>query len=256
MTGSARRAAGFTLLELLVAMTVLGVLTALLATGLSFGTRIWEREQNQLERWAELQMVQDLVRRTLGDAWPLKSPTSAGTEAGSESIAFVGTDSSVEFVGPPPAQSLVGGVYQYGLLSRSGPGGVTLVLTWRLRDPEATQQKGKGRGVRARRNESTARARRNESTARTRRNESTARTRRNETTDGKEVLLLDHLANAEFSYFGASDDGAKPRWHDRWRDASKLPLLVRVHVTFPPGDRRIWPELVIAPAITGTIGEG
>ncbi|MGZ9034625.1 MAG: PulJ/GspJ family protein, partial [Rhodospirillales bacterium] len=59
-----KTAAGFTLLELLVAMTVLGVLTGLLATGLSFGARIWEREQTQLEQWAELQMVHDVIRRT------------------------------------------------------------------------------------------------------------------------------------------------------------------------------------------------
>lgn len=238
MTRSRRRAAGFTLLELLVAMTVLGVLTGLLASGLSFGTRIWEREQKQLEQWAELQMVQDVVRRTLGAAWPLNVPASAGPESAAEGIAFVGTDTSIEFVGPPPAQSLSGGIYQYGLISRTGPGGVSLVLTWRPRGPEATQQKGKGRGARARPNETSA------------------RTRRNETAEGKEVVLLDRLANAEFSYFGGSDEDVKPRWRDRWHDPSKLPLLVRVQVAFPPGDRRRWPELVIAPAITGTIGEG
>jgi general secretion pathway protein J len=320
MTASPRRAAGFTLLELLVAMTVLGVLTGLLATGLSFGTRVWEREHNQLEEWAELQMVQDVIRRTLGEAWPLDAPTSAGTEDGTGGIEFVGTETSVEFVGPPPAQSLVGGVYQYGLLSRSGPGGVSLVLTWRLRDPEATQQKGKSSGgararrnetaagasqsetaargrqnetaararrnetaararqnetaasarrnetaararltetaARARQNETAASARRNETAARARQNETAASARRNETAEGKEVVLLDRLVNAEFSYFGGGDEEVKPRWRDRWRDASKLPLLVRVQVTFPPGDRRRWPELVIAPAITGTIGEG
>lgn len=239
MTRSRRRAAGFTLLELLVAMTVLGVLTGLLATGLSFGTRIWEREQNQLERWAELQMVQDVIRRTLGEAWPLKAPTSAGTEAGTEGIAFVGTDTSVEFVGPPLAQSLVGGVYEYSLVSRTGPGGVSLVLTWRRRGPEATQPKAKRR-----------------SGARAGQNETAARARRSETGEGKEVVLVDRLANAEFSYFGGDDEDVKPRWRDRWHEPSKLPLLVRVQVTFPPGDRRRWPELVVAPAITGTIGEG
>jgi general secretion pathway protein J len=230
MTPSPDRAAGFTLLELLVAMTVLGLLTGLLATGLSFGTRIWEREQNQLEQWAELQMVQDVIRRTLGEAWPLKAPTSAGTEAGGEGIVFVGTDTSVEFVGPPPAQSLAGGVYQYTLLSRTGPGGVSLVLTWRLRGPEAGQQKGGRREL--------------------------ARARHTEIAEGKEVVLVDRLANAEFSYFGASDQDVKPRWRDRWEGASKLPLLIRLEITFPPGDRRRWPEFVVAPAITGTIGEG
>jgi general secretion pathway protein J len=226
MTRSPNRAAGFTLLELLVAMTVLGVLTGLLATGLSFGTRIWERQQKQLAQWADLQMVQNVIRRTLGEAWPLNVPSATGTE----SIAFVGTDTSIEFLGPPPAQSLVGGVYQYGLLSRAGPGGVSLVLTWRLRSPVGTQENSKRRN--------------------------SPRARQNETAEGKEVVLVDRLANAEFSYFGAGEEEVKPRWRARWQDASKLPLLIRLQVTFPPGDRRRWPELVVAPAITGTIGEG
>src|SRR5687767_13926988 len=105
-----KTAAGFTLLELLVAMTVLGVLTGLLATGLSFGARIWEREQTQLEQWAELQMVHDVIRRTVGEAWPLSVPTETGT---SPPAAFVGSSTSLAFLGPPPAQSLAGGIYHY-----------------------------------------------------------------------------------------------------------------------------------------------
>ena len=237
MTRSRRRAAGFTLLELLVAMTVLGVLTGLLASGLSFGTRIWEREQKQLEQWAELQMVQDVIRRTLGEAWPLKAPASAGTEGAAEGIAFVGTDTSVEFVGPPPAQSLVRRHLSVwpaqSHRSRRGESGVDLAPA-RSRSDAAKRQ-----APRAPARRTTA-----------------ARARRTEIAEGKEVVLVDRLANAEFSYFGGDDEDVKPRWRDRWRDPSKLPLLVRVQVTFPPGDRRRWPELVVAPAITGTIGEG
>jgi general secretion pathway protein J len=220
------KAAGFTLLELLVAMTVLGVLTGLLATGLSFGARIWEREQKQLEQWAELQTVQDVIRRTLGQAWPLTVRTASGTPG----AGFVGKSTSIEFFGPPPAQSLAGGVYRYGLLSRNGPGGVSLVLTWRLRSPDGTQRKAKrGRSTLMRREESG---------------------------EDKEIILVDRLVNAEFSYLGAEEDGPKPRWRDRWLEAEKLPLLVRMHVEFPPGDRRKWPDLVIAPAITGSPNEG
>lgn len=74
--------------------------------------------------------------------------------------------------------------------------------------------------------------------------------------DSKEVVLIDRIILAEFGFFGAADQDTQPRWRDRWQDASKLPLLVRVHITFPPDDRRKWPELVIAPAITGHIDAG
>jgi general secretion pathway protein J len=220
-------AAGFTLLELLVAMTVLAVLTGLLATSVSFGARIWEREQAELEQWAELQMVQDVIRRTLGEAWPLGVPTGTGTQ----NAGFVGTSGSIHFFGPPPAQSLVGGIYQYGLLSRAGPEGVSLVLTWGLRNPDGTQ--------------------------RTARRGRIGLNRRSDNVDVKEIILVARLTSAEFSYFGNSDDEdqADARWRDRW-EAAKLPLLVRVHVQFPTGDRRRWPDFLVAPAITGSPNEG
>jgi general secretion pathway protein J len=221
------KAAGFTLLELLVAMTVLAVLTGLLATSVSFGARIWEREQRQLEQWAELQMVQDVIRRTLGEAWPLSVPTGTDTQ----NAGFVGSSTSIDFLGPPPAQSLVGGIYQYGLLSRAGPEGVSLVLTWGLRSPDGTQ--------------------------RTVRRDRIGPKRRGDNVEVKEIILVDRLINAEFSYFGSSDgdDQAEPRWRDRWQEA-KLPLLVRMHVQFPAGDRRRWPDFLVAPAITGSPNEG
>lgn len=219
-------ATGFTLLELLVAMTVLGVLTGLLATGLSFGARIWEREQTQLEQWAEMQAVQDVLRRMVGEAWPLNVPTVADKQG----VAFVGSSNSIEFLGPPPAQSQAGGIYQYGLLSRIGPNGASLVLTWRLHGPDGTQRQGR-RG-------------------------SAGRIRRQESGDYKEVVLVDGVANVEFSYFGGGGDDIKPRWNNRWEDAAQLPLLVRMHVQFPAGDRRRWPDLVVALAITGSLGEG
>lgn len=221
-----RGIAGFTLLELLVAMTVLGVLTGLLATGLSFGARTWEREQNKLDEWAELQAVQDVIRRTLGEAWPLSTPTATSTQG----AGFIGNSTSIDFFGPPPAQSLAGGVYRYGLLSRAGPEGVSLVLTWRLRSPDGSQRTAKrGQAVLRKRQDSG---------------------------EDKETILVDRLANVEFSYFGGAGDDSKPRWHNRWQDAAKLPLLVRMHVEFPAGDRRKWPDLVVAPAITGSPNEG
>ena len=221
-----KTAAGFTLLELLVAMTVLGVLTGLLATGLSFGARIWEREQTQLEQWAELQMVHDVIRRTVGEAWPLSVPTETGTPR----AAFVGSSTSMAFLGPPPAQSLAGGIYHYGLLSRSGPEGVRLVLTWGLRNPDRTQPTGR-RGR-------------------------TTLIRREHSGDDKEVILVDRVVNAEFSYFGVGDNDERPRWWSSWENAAKLPLLVRMHIEFPPGDRRKWPDLVVAPAITAAPDQG
>lgn len=219
--------AGFTLLELLIAITVLGLLTALLSGGLGFGARVWERERRQLDQWSELQTVQEMLRRILSQAIPL---AQQGETQGAGSGSFVGTDSSLEFLGPPPAQSLAGGIYKYSLAVRVETSGLRLVLHWQRRTPDGIQaQRPVG---------------------------NTAPEGAQRLQGGGEVLVIDRIAGAQFSYFGGSEEGSRPRWRDRWQDEAKTPLLVRLQVSFPPGDRRLWPELVVAPQLTATISGG
>ena len=52
--------------------------------------------------------------------------------------------------------------------------------------------------------------------------------------------LVKSASSISFSYFG---DGA---WQDSWKGRSALPALVRIRMTFPKGDSRVWPELFIA----------
>lgn len=42
----------------------------------------------------------------------------------------------------------------------------------------------------------------------------------------------------------------EPNWRDEWIDNGALPALVRIRVTFKPGDSRRWPELIVAPRIS------
>ena len=216
----ARQEAGFTLLELLVAMTVLGVLTGLLASGLSFGTRIWERERSQLDVTSELQLTQDVLRRLLTQALPLPSPARG---AAAPPPTFVGSDDSIEFLGPPPAQMLGGGVYAYRVLTRTDADGVRLVLQWRLRPPQ---------GGTARTQVTNAELEEAEKLA-----------------SEHEVILLKALSRAEFAYFGAVEEGSEARWRDDWRSSTKPPLLVKLMIGFRPDDPRTWPDLLVAPRI-------
>jgi general secretion pathway protein J len=64
---------------------------------------------------------------------------------------------------------------------------------------------------------------------------------------GETDLLLDDVAGVEFSYFGVYDRSRPADWVAEWADPRSLPQLVRVRVTFPRGDPRRWPDLVIAP---------
>ena len=64
--------------------------------------------------------------------------------------------------------------------------------------------------------------------------------------DAEPTVLVRDIDSAELSYFGARRRRENPDWCDDWRYAEILPRLVRLRVSFPDGDRRIWPDLVIA----------
>lgn len=62
------------------------------------------------------------------------------------------------------------------------------------------------------------------------------------------AVLLRHVGGLEMAYL--DDEGGLPVWRERWDRQPRLPLLVRLSVTFRPGDRRWWPSLLIHPMAT------
>lgn len=224
-----RPQAGFTLLELLVAMTVLGVLTGLLASGLGFGARVWERERGQLDTSAEMQLVQDVLRRLLAQAMPLSAPPGDGSNGGNQEPSFVGRRNAIEFLGPPPAQSLTGGIYTYRLASEPSTGGTRLVLEWRIRPPQPSRTRPRVTNAEP--------------------------AEQDKLQAPHEVVLLDHLGDAEFSFYGPTEDGGKAAWRNDWQNSTTPPQLVRVHVAFHQNDGRRWPELLVEPRIASLTSE-
>jgi general secretion pathway protein J len=69
MTGPGRRrAAGFTLLELLVAMALMALVALILAGGLQFATRAWHRAQAASDEMARVAGVHDALTTLFGRA--------------------------------------------------------------------------------------------------------------------------------------------------------------------------------------------
>jgi general secretion pathway protein J len=67
--------------------------------------------------------------------------------------------------------------------------------------------------------------------------------------DSHIVSLLDGIETLEVVYFGSDNDKDAPSWRRQWTDTTRPPALVRLRVTFPEGDERLWPDLVIRPMI-------
>jgi general secretion pathway protein J len=100
----AREEAGFTLLELLVAITLLSLLSLVMVGSLRFGVKSWERGTAHAELIDHSLLVQDFLRRTLEDAYPLFSPGPAQGR-----VAFEGTARSLRFLAPAPVALGAGG---------------------------------------------------------------------------------------------------------------------------------------------------
>lgn len=198
-----RRARGFTLLELLVAITLFGLIALMLLAGLRFGTRAWEAGVAGAEQAAEVQLAQSFLRRELSQA---RAPDG---RQGPEGPAFEGTREAVHFIAPLPDHVGVSGLYRLSVYVAGEPGEKRLMASWRLvrRDEDAEPTEA----------------------------------------ESGETLLLERIADAEFSYLGR-EEGAPRDWQDSWQDEEGLPALVRVRVEFDEDDRT-WPDLVVAPRI-------
>jgi general secretion pathway protein J len=62
--------AGFTLLELLVAMTLMGLLSVVLFGALRYGVLSWERSETLTTESNQVRQVQQLLTREVGQAYP------------------------------------------------------------------------------------------------------------------------------------------------------------------------------------------
>ena len=94
------RQAGFTLLEMLVVVTVLGLLMVGLTQGVRAGLALWEAQTRRVGETSELDAAARILRSPLGAFAPTQAAaSSADTASGTE---FKGTVDSVTFVGDLP----------------------------------------------------------------------------------------------------------------------------------------------------------
>ncbi len=65
----------------------------------------------------------------------------------------------------------------------------------------------------------------------------------------QQAVLVENVAGISFRYLGPDATRAAPAWSADWLRSNALPRLVGLSIAFPPGDARIWPELILAPQI-------
>ncbi len=180
------RSRGFTLLETVVALTLLATLLGVLFAGLRTGLRSWDAGVGRAGRADDLALATGFVRRELAVAfpWRLKDPMAVR-------LAFIGERERVRFVSQRPAEL--------------GGGGLAFVaLDF---EPAAAGEKA-GRLV-MRRVFASADA-----------------TDLSPLEGAEKFALLEGVTSARFRYYGSENDVIPPAWADKWEVLQRMPSHV------------------------------
>ena len=102
-----RRLTGFTLVELLLAITLMSILLGMTYTGLRAAARSSERGEIILAAGGELRASHQFVRRQINQMLPL--PFAVTDDANALRIVFVGDANHIQFVAPMPGYLGAGG---------------------------------------------------------------------------------------------------------------------------------------------------
>jgi general secretion pathway protein J len=133
-----RRQRGFTLVEMLIALSISVLLVTLVYAALRTGMRSWEATQQQVARSDDQRIGWLFLERTLNQTRPVADPHSD-----QNTPLFEGHAEALRFVADMPSYLGLGGLYLVELLPESNADGDRLILRrtlmsrYRLQGPDA-----------------------------------------------------------------------------------------------------------------------
>jgi general secretion pathway protein J len=129
-----RTQAGFTLLEVVIAMALLAAMLGMAWGGLSFALKGWDTGDAKGRRAVDLQLAQNFLRRELAEVFPMRWKDQSKLR-----VAFEGDAKSLRFVSTRAAGASSGGLALVGLEVAPGadPRDRNLVMRRALADDKA-----------------------------------------------------------------------------------------------------------------------
>jgi general secretion pathway protein J len=190
---------GFTLLEVLVVLVVLGLMMAGLTQGVRLGVKAVDRQSAALDERAELDAVDRTVRGLV---------THIDPGGGRTPIQIDGKTDQFHFISRlPDAAALNTHRADMTLLVDDKQ---RLILRWFPALHETSFA---------------------------------------DPPDPTDTVLIENVDKAEFAYWAPADGpNDQAGWHDEWT-APFLPYIVRLRLTFSDGDKRHWPDILVAPLL-------
>jgi general secretion pathway protein J len=198
--------AGTTLIELLVALSLLSLMAVLLLGGMRLGLRVWDSGGDRQVFEQRLERTDAFLRQLLGQAGraaPQVQALGAADATGTTvqpiiKTGFLGEADRLHFIALLPYQLGSDGKYEFELARHSSAQGGNLVLGWRRSIGSASEVDGP-----------------------------------------TQTVLLGDVRSMRFAYFGHLTNESRSAWHDRWSDPSGLPALIRLDLSLALGQEAV-----------------
>ncbi|WP_165786276.1 prepilin-type N-terminal cleavage/methylation domain-containing protein [Methylomonas sp. Kb3] len=209
---------GFTLIEMLIAISLLGIMVVLLFASLRIAAESWNSGEAKISEVNKKAVVYQFFKRHLSNTKPFpiiqENQAQNAQQLGSQELpklAFEGLPQSISFVSALPAASARKGLQVFHVgLDPQQPSTLKVALT-PYRQTESIPA------------------------------------------DAEPVVLLENLRHFKISYFGASADNVDGNgaWLDEWQGQAtgQLPKLVKVSIAL--NDDSFWPDMIFALKING-----
>lgn len=213
--------AGFTLLELLIATTVVAFLSLLLFGGLQFGTRVWEKSETSTTEANRVRAAQLALSEEIKNIYPF----FAGDTDAAKHVDFSGEDKRMTFFAP--SQSVPGGMDLVTVQALPGKNGITVVVARKVELEGATATTSHYTLISGLK---------------------WFQISYFGSPSPEGSTTQSHVTNkAGLGAGAAAAAAAAPQWTSVWQGQMRLPLLIRVRAA--PARKSAWPDLVVAPQI-------
>ncbi len=205
------RQRGFTLIEVLIAMTLLSIMVVLLFSSLRICAQSWEQGETKISEVNEVAVVYGFFQRHLASAIPLWDDFSEQKTSGTlapapaardnKNFSFQGSRQSLQFVSVFPASAGRSGMQLFSIAPDNEQSlKVTLTPFFPTNEGEDWQQ--------------------------------------------EEVVVLKQVSEFSLAYFGDAEGSGEERWHEQWLEKSTQPSLVKITISTENGI--FWPDMIIA----------
>jgi general secretion pathway protein J len=204
---SGTRQRGFTLVELMIALSLFALMSAVLFGSLRLAGRSTDAGDEKVQASSGMRLASDYLRTQLTAQHPQRMRKILEFP-----LLFGGSESEVRFTAPLPARVGVGGMWYYRLSVAAVPGQAheALVVDRMIPDLDALNMP------------------------------TFAESERSVLADDIKSLKV-----SDFGRDRGSAIDVAPTWRPTWEDSQLLPVLIQVEVT--PRTGNPWPPLLIAP---------